>query len=192
MAIQIALETLLSNLVRIVTKRAVIDALRGLPLFLLENYRVCHIVRSIRRAFRIALSTGKERQIFSANNTVLIGNAVTELTSCMTSNVSDFDIFVPFRSHMSENTELILDTSHQFNVSVQYSLITLSEFEIVNGKIRLKHILHVNGGLRRVASTESVKCVHDSHVQINCLSLEQCTCWLALSQDLVDNLISEI
>ena len=173
MTIQVALEALLSNLIRIVTERAVIDALWGLPLFLLENDRICHIVRSKRRAFRIAFSTSKERQVFSANKTVLIGNAVTELASFMATNVSNFDIFVPFRSHMSEYTELILDTSHQLNVSVQYSLITLSEFEIVNSKISLKHILHIDGGLRRVAGTESVQRIHDSHVQINGLSLEQ-------------------
>jgi len=93
---------------------------------------------------------------------------------------------------MSENSELILDTSYEFNICIQYSLITLPEFKVVNGKVSLEDILHIDSSLRRVTRTESILSIHHSHVQIDGFSLEQSTCRLPLVQDLVDDLVAEI
>jgi hypothetical protein len=82
----------------------------------------------------------------------------------MASNISNLNIFVPFWSNMSEYSKLILDTSYEFNICIQYSLITLPEFKVVNGKVSLKDILHIDCGLRRIASTESIQRIHHSHV----------------------------
>ncbi len=93
---------------------------------------------------------------------------------------------------MGEDSVLILDSSHKFNISVQHSLVTLSKFEVVYGEVSLKDIFHVHGRLWRITGTESVKGVHHSHVQVNCFRLEQSTCWFSLRQHLVDDLVSEV
>jgi hypothetical protein len=93
---------------------------------------------------------------------------------------------------MSEYTELILDASYKFNISIQYSLITLSKLQVVHSKVRLKDIFHINCSLRRVTSTEGIQCIHHSHIQVYCFRLEQSTCWLALIQHLIDDLVPEI
>jgi hypothetical protein len=110
----------------------------------------------------------------------------------MATNISNLNIFVPFWTDMCEHSELILDSSYKFNISIQYSLITLPEFKIVYGKVSLEDILHVDSGLRRVTSTEGVQRIHHSHVQVNSFGLEQSTCRLALIQYLVDDLVAEI
>lgn len=93
---------------------------------------------------------------------------------------------------MCEHSKLILDTSNKFNISIQYSLITLPKFKVVNGKVCLKDILHVDCCLRRVARTEGIQCIHHSHVQVDSFCLEQSTRRLALIQHLVDDLVAEI
>ncbi len=57
---------------------------------------------------------------------------------------------------MSKDSELILDTSYKFNISIQYSFITLSKFKVVHSKVGLEDILHINSRLRRIAGTESI------------------------------------
>jgi hypothetical protein len=93
---------------------------------------------------------------------------------------------------MRKDSKLILDTSYKFNICIQYSLITLSEFKVVYGKISLENILHVDSGLRRVTSTESIKRIHHSHIQVDSFSLEQSTCRFSLIQHLIDDLVAEI
>jgi hypothetical protein len=47
LAVQVARETLFSDLVRIGSQGAIIDAIRSIPLLLLENDNVCHVVGCI-------------------------------------------------------------------------------------------------------------------------------------------------
>ena len=61
LAIQIAREALLSDLIRIVTEGAVIDTVGCVPLFLLEDYDIGHVVGCIRWAVGITLTFCKER-----------------------------------------------------------------------------------------------------------------------------------
>ncbi len=112
LAIQIAFEALLSDLIRIVTKWAIFDTIWGLPLFLLKYNHICHIVWCKGGTFGVTLTVSEERQVISANNAVLISDTIAELACLVASDVSDFDILVPFRSHMGKYTELILDASH--------------------------------------------------------------------------------
>jgi hypothetical protein len=62
----------------------------------------------------------------------------------MACDIAYFDVFVPLRSDMSEHSILILYASHKLNICVQYSLIALAEFEVVDSEVRLVHIFHVN------------------------------------------------
>ena len=107
----------------------------------------------------------------------------------MASNISNFDIFMPFRPYVSKDSKLILYTSNKFNISIQHSLITLSKFKIVYSEISLEYIFHIYGCLRRISCTECVQCIHNSHVQIYSFSLEQSTCRLSFSQNLIYKLI---
>jgi len=65
----------------------------------------------------------------------------------MASDIADFDVFVPLRSDMSEHAILILYASHELNICVQYSFVTLAELEVVDSEVRLVHIFHVNCSL---------------------------------------------
>lgn len=61
LAIQIAREALLSDLIRIVTEGAVVNTVGCIPLFLLEDYDIGHVVGCIRWAIGITLTICKER-----------------------------------------------------------------------------------------------------------------------------------
>jgi hypothetical protein len=112
LTIQIALETLLCEGVWIVTKRAIADAIRGIPLLLLENDLICHVIRCICWATGVALTTSKERKIVCTNNAVLVPGAIAKLTSGITPNITNFDVLMPFRAQMCEDAKLILDASN--------------------------------------------------------------------------------
>jgi hypothetical protein len=61
LTIQVTRETLLSDLIGIGPQGTIIDAIRSIPLLLLENNHIGHIVWCIRRAIGIAFTISKER-----------------------------------------------------------------------------------------------------------------------------------
>lgn len=61
----------------------------------------------------------------------------------MASDIADFDVLVPLRSDVGEHAKLILNASHELNIRVQYSLVTLAELKVVDSEVRLVHIFHV-------------------------------------------------
>lgn len=119
LAIKVAAKTFVSNLIRVGPKRAIRDAIWSIPLFLLVNNNVSHIEWSKARTRRIAFSTfSKERTIILTNDTILVCDSLTELASGMTANITNLNVFVPFRSYMREHSVLILFASHKLNISI--------------------------------------------------------------------------
>lgn len=112
MTIKIALKTLASDRIWVVAERAVGDTVRSVPLLLLEDDDVCHVERSIAWAVRIAFTFSQEWKVVLAHNTISVFSAVTESAAFMTSYITDLNIFVPLRSHMSEHSILVLNSSH--------------------------------------------------------------------------------
>ena len=97
----------------------------------------------------------------------------------MASDIADFYVLVPLRSDMSEHAKLILNASHELNICIQYSLVKLAEFKVLDSEVRLVHIFHVGCSLGWVTSTEEVESVDHTHVKVDGLSLEEGFRWLA-------------
>lgn len=87
---------MLSDLIRIVTEGAVFDTVRSVPLFLLEDYDIGHVVGCKRWAIGITLTICKERYAISAHDTILIFGSIAETTSFMAADVTNLNVFVPF------------------------------------------------------------------------------------------------
>lgn len=66
----------------------------------------------------------------------------------LTMRYNRFEVFVQLRSDVSEHNLLIFYAFHELIIWLQYSLVTLAEFEVVDSEVRLVHISHVNCGLR--------------------------------------------
>jgi hypothetical protein len=96
LAIQVALETLICNGIWIVTKRAVRNTVRSIPLFLLQNDQICHVERSLIRAIRVTFTIRKEWEIVLAYNTVFDCCSIAETTGFVTTYISYLYILVPF------------------------------------------------------------------------------------------------
>jgi len=118
LAIQIASQALVSDGIRICSKRALRDAVGRVPLLLLEDDNVSHIVRSVIGAFCIAPTVCQERKVVLTHNTVFVRCAIAEFASGMTANISYLDVLVPFGFHMSEDSKLILLASDKLHISI--------------------------------------------------------------------------
>lgn len=163
LTVQVATEALVGDGVGVRTQGALRETIGGRPFLLLPNEDVALEVGHVVGALGEALTIDEEGKCVFAHDAVSVGRSITELACFMASNVSDLDVLVPLRAHMSEHTELILLSSDHLNVSVQHALVTLPELEIIDGKVGLENVFHVDCCDRRVTHAKSVKGIFNFH-----------------------------